>query len=52
MQTLIATVDVVMFACLDFREFVTLGFLTKSRIRELSMSMIDSAIIIIISGDS
>ena len=44
--------DLVIFACLDFREFVTLGFFTKSRIRELSMSMLDSGIIIIISRDS
>ena len=28
------------FACLDFRKFVILGLFTKSRIRELSISMI------------
>ena len=37
------TVDLVIFACLDFREFVIFGLFTKSRIRELSISMIGSA---------
>ena len=32
-----------LLACLDFREFVILGLLTKSRIRELYISMIKSA---------
>ena len=31
------TVDLVIFACLDFREFVILGPHTKSRIRELTI---------------
>ena len=30
------TIDLVIFAGFDFREFVILGFYTKSRIRELS----------------
>ena len=38
------TVGLVIFACLDFREFVILGLFTKSRIGELSISMIGSAI--------
>ena len=46
------TVDLVIFACLGFREFVILELFTKSRIRELSISMIGSAIIIRISRDS
>ena len=46
------TVDLVIFAYLDFREFVILGLSTKSRIHELSISIISSAIIIIISCDS
>ena len=37
------TVDLVIFACSDLREFVILGFFTKSRISELSISMIGSA---------
>ena len=37
------TIDLVIFACLDSREFVILGLFTKSRIRELSTSMIGSA---------
>ena len=37
------TVDLVIFACLDFREFVIWGLFTKSRIRELSISMIGMA---------
>ena len=36
------TVDPVIFACLDFREFVILGFFTKARIRELSISKLGS----------
>ena len=44
--------DLVIFACLDFREFVILGLFTKSRNRELSISMIDSSFIIKISRDS
>ena len=35
--------DQVIFACLDFRDFVILGLFTKSRIYELSISMIESA---------
>ena len=35
--------DLVIFACLDFRDFVILGLFTKSRIYELSISMIESA---------
>ena len=46
------SVDLVIFACLDFREFVILGLYTKSRIRELAILMIGSAIINIISWDS
>ena len=42
-------IDPVIFACLDFREFVILGLFTNSR---LSISMIDSFIITIISLDS
>ena len=38
---------VVIFACLDFQEFLLLGFFAKSRIWELSISMIGSTIIII-----
>ena len=45
------TVDLVIFACLGFREFVILGLYTKSRIRQLSIQMIGSAIIIVISRD-
>ena len=37
-----STVDLVIFTYLDFREFVILGLFTKSRIRELSISMIGS----------
>ena len=39
------TVDRVIFACLDFREFVILGLFAMSRIRELSILMIGSTII-------
>ena len=42
------TVDLVIFACLDFREFVIFGLFAKSRIREILTSMIGSAIIIIL----
>ena len=31
------TVDLVIFACLDFREFVILWLYTKSRIREITI---------------
>ena len=31
------TVDIVIFVCLDFREFVILGLFTSARIRELSI---------------
>ena len=41
------TVDLVIFACLDYREFVILGLFTKFRTRKLSISMIGSTIIII-----
>ena len=37
------TVDLVIFASLDFCEFVILGLFSKSRIRQLSTSMIGSA---------
>ena len=37
------TVDLVIFTCLDFREFFILKFFTKSRLCELSISMIGSA---------
>ena len=40
------TVDPVIFACLDFREFLILELFTKFRIREFSFSF-SSAIIII-----
>ena len=36
-------IDVVIFACLTFREFVIFGLFTKSRSRKLSISMIGSA---------
>ena len=39
--------DLVIFACLDFREFVIFELLAKSRIRELPILMIGSAIIMI-----
>ena len=34
------TVDLIIFTCLDFREFVILELFVKSRICELSISMI------------
>ena len=37
------TVSLIIFACLNFCQFVILGPFTKSRIRELSISMIGSA---------
>ena len=37
------TVDLIIFACLNFREFVILVLFTKSIIRELSILMIGSA---------
>ena len=37
------TVDLVIFACLEFREFVVLGLFTNHIIRELWISMIGSA---------
>ena len=43
------TVDLVIFACLNFREFVILRLFARSRLRELSILMIGSAIIIIIA---
>ena len=46
------TVDLVIFACLDFREFVILRHFTKYRIRELSILMIGRIIIITILRDS
>ena len=42
------TVDMVIFASSDFREFVILRLFAKSRIRELSISIIGKAIIKII----
>ena len=36
-------VDLVIFACLDVHEFAVLRLFTKSRISELSVSMIGSA---------
>ena len=41
------TVDLVIFACYNFREFLILGLFTKLRIHEFSF-FISSAIIIII----
>ena len=43
------TVDLVIFACLNFREFLILGLFPKFRIREFS-SFLNSAFIIIIFG--
>ena len=43
------TVDLVIFACLGSREFVILGLFAMSRIRELSIPIIGSTIIIIIA---
>ena len=43
------TVDLVIVACLNFREFLILGLFTKFKIREFSFSFC-SAIIIIIFG--
>ena len=37
------TIDLVIFACLDFREFMIFGLFTKSKIRELSILMIGNA---------
>ena len=42
------TVDLVIFACLDFREFVIWGLFTKSRILKCSISMISITFIILI----
>ena len=36
-HTEVYTVDLVIFACLDFREFVISGLYTESIIRELSI---------------
>ena len=36
------TVDLVIIACLDFREFVIFELFTQSKIRKLSISMIGS----------
>ena len=41
------TVDLAIFACLNFREFLILGLFTNFRIREFSF-LLSSAIIIII----
>ena len=46
------TVDLVIFVCLDSREFGILGHFMKSRIRKLLISMIGSAMIIINLRDS
>ena len=40
-------VDLVIFACLNCREFVFCGLFAKSKIRELSISMISRAIKIV-----
>ena len=45
--TIIYTVDLVIFACLDFREFVIWGLFTKSRILKCSILMISITLIII-----
>ena len=45
------SVDLVIFACLNFREFMILGLFTKFRIREFSI-FFSSAIVLIISWDS
>ena len=37
------TVDLIIVACFDFRESVILGLATKSKIRELAISMIGCA---------
>ena len=39
------TANLVIFACLNFRQFFIFGLFARSRIRELSISMIGSAII-------
>ena len=44
-------IDLVIFACLDFLEFVIWRLFAKSEIRELSISISGSAIIIIFLGD-
>ena len=36
------TVDLVIFACLNFREILILGFFTKFRIRKFSLSLVVS----------
>ena len=43
------TVDLEIFACLNFREFLIFGLFTKFRIREFSF-FFSSAIMIIISA--
>ena len=45
------TIDLVIFACLNFHEFPILGLLTKFRIREFSF-FFSSAIIKMFSQDS
>ena len=54
MQFSSTTVDLVIFASLDFRKFLILGLLTKYIIRKLpvSISMMGSAIIVTISRNS
>ena len=41
----IYTVDLVIFSCLNFREFIILGLFTKSRIRQFSLFFSSSIII-------
>ena len=45
-------VDLAIFACSDFHEFMIFSLYAKSRIRELVISMICNAIILIMSQDS
>ena len=49
-RSLLITVDLVIFACLYFRETLTLGFFTKFKIRESSFSFNSAIIIIIFAG--
>ena len=44
------TGDLVIFACLNFREFPILGLFTKFRIREFSFFFSSATIIIIFAG--
>ena len=49
-ERLYDTVDLVIFACLHFREFLILGLFTKFRIREFSFFFSTATIIIIFAG--